>query len=264
MEIRDTGNGPAIVMLSGWGQTRRAFDRLTDELKDKYRLISLDMPGYGAAKEAPGPYSLDRYCGVISDVVRQARLARFHLLGWSMGGEIAAKYIRDKRGPAPESLILLSSPARFVSKDKDILVGAHPARAKKMEMMIRQNHAAGLKDFICRFFESGEEISPEEKVEIEKLLIPPGFPPRKEALLENLRELIELDLTESPIEYDGPVLIISGGLDRIAPIGGQKLWKTVFANVEAACIETAGHAPHLTCAARVGELVTRFIEKQEI
>ncbi|VAX20628.1 hypothetical protein MNBD_NITROSPINAE02-1510 [hydrothermal vent metagenome] len=261
MEIRDTGDGPAIVMLSGWGQTRRAFDRLIEKLEDRFRLITFDMPGYGTARDDPGPYTLDRYCEVISDVIGQARLSRFHLLGWSMGGEIAAKYIKDKRGPLPESLILLSSPARFVSVDKDILMGAHPARAKKMEMMIRRDHKAGLRDFICRFFESGEEISPEEKVEIEKLLIPPGFPPRKEALLTNLTELIELDLTETPIEYDRPVLLISGGLDRITPIKGQRLWKRVFANVEEACIETAGHAPHLTCATRVGELVTRFMEK---
>jgi len=258
--VFDTGgDGPAIVMIHGWGQTGRAFDPLLNLLKPDFRVITIDLAGHGTAKDEPGPYTFDRYVSDIAGVVRQMSLDKFHLLGWSMGGTITAKYCLKKVGPLPESLILLSATPRFVAQTRNLGEGQHPAAVTKMKRMIESDPEAGLRGFIQLFFESGEEIDEDQRDEIEKALISLSFPPSGQALLDTLQEYSATDLTQSPASYDGRILVIYGSQDKICPPGGQRLWGGVFANVQMATIESAGHAPHLTRRDQVAGHITRFI-----
>lgn len=234
-------------MLHGWGQTGRAFSPLAGIIKDRLRVITADFPGHGSAKYLRGPYTLERFVKMTSDTMRESGAKDFHLLGWSMGGTVAAKYVLDAIEPKPRSLILLSATPAFVVHERNLGIGQHPAAVKKMERMIKSDPAAGLRDFIGRFFESGEIIDPARKEEIEDLLTGPDFPPDKDALLETLKDLAGTDFTSSPRPPGHPpVLIIYGSADKITPGGGQLRWRSVFDNITEIRLEGAGHAPHLT------------------
>ncbi|VAX16921.1 hypothetical protein MNBD_NITROSPINAE03-1575, partial [hydrothermal vent metagenome] len=208
------------------------------------------------------PYTFTRYCDDIAVVVRQLGLDKFHLLGWSMGGTIAVKYCLEKAGLLPESLILLSATPRFVAKTRNLGVGQHPAAVVKMKRMIEADPEAGLRGFIQLFFESGEEIDEGRREEIENALMPFNFPPSGQALLDTLKEYSATDLIGPPISpgsYDGRILVIYGSQDKICPPGGQKLWSDMFVKAKTFCIESAGHAPHLTRRHEVADRITRFI-----
>lgn len=263
MKIRDTGGpDPAVVMIHGWGQTSEAMAPLARLLEKRLRVITFDLPGHGEARDEAGPYTFRRYVETLGGVVRALNGAPFYLLGWSMGGTIAAMYALEKKAPAPEGLILLSATPRFVAQGRNPGMGQHPAAVKKMKRMIRADHDAGLRDFVGRFFDSGEKISAEDRRRVEKALIPPLFPPAGETLLETLDELAAADLTATPGGgLEGRVLLIYGGLDRICPPGGQRLWRKVFDGGPAAeiAMEGAGHAPHLTKGAEVASAVEEFV-----
>jgi pimeloyl-ACP methyl ester carboxylesterase len=180
-----------------------------------------------------------------------------------MGGTIAAIHCLEQREPRPLSLILIASTPRFVAPENNLGVGQHPTAVKKMERMISTDHDSGLREFIGRFFESGEVILESMKAEIENLLIPENFPPNKDALLATLKELAALDLTISGRKWDGPVLNIQGTADKITLKGGQRLWRGLFDNITEAPVESAGHAPHLTQTAGVAEIIAGFIGSLE-
>jgi len=135
----------------------------------------------------------------------------------------------------------------------------------KMGRMIEADPEAGLRGFIQLFFESGEEIDEDQRDEIENALMPPGlFPPSERALIDTLQEYSDTDLTGSsgsPASYDGRILIVHGSQDKICPPGGQKLWEDMFVKAQTVCIESAGHAPHLTKRHEVAGHITRFILK---
>ncbi len=254
---------PLLIMVHGWGQTKLAFDSLSKLLEQKLRVITFDLPGHGEAKSVDGPYTFERYRSELAQVIKKSGASSFHLLGWSMGGTISAGYCLEKTGVLPKSLILLSATPKFVTHTHNLGIGQHPAAVKKMERQIIRDADSGLRNFIDSFFDSGEQITPAQRAEIENLFYSNNFPPSQEALLSGLSELASTDLTMSKERFNKPVLLIYGRMDRICPVGGQALWKKLFEQADELCLENTGHAPHLTKTAQVAESIANFVLKQE-
>ncbi len=258
--VNDRGKGSPIIMVHGWGQSGACFQPLMERLQNNHRVVIIDLAGHGKARAAEGPYTFNRYCDDISDIVNQLGVAdKYHLLGWSMGGAIAAAYCLDNVRPEPKSMILISATPRFVDPYGKARMGQHRVAVKKMERMVKADSAAGLRDFIGRFFEAGEVIRPVQREQFEKLLITSDFPPSQRALMDTLKELEQTDLTKHTRTYDGKILLIYGALDKICPPMGQKLWDHCFSAISEHKIESCGHAPLLTCADRTATEIKNFI-----
>ena len=137
--ITSRGNGPALVMIHGWGQTKRAFEPLAESLKGDFRVVTFDLPGHGEARGDGGPYTFERFTNTLADLVRGLDNEPYHLLGWSMGGTVAARYCLEEAGALPKTLTLIASTPRFVAPGKNLGIGQHPAAVKKMVRMIRSD-----------------------------------------------------------------------------------------------------------------------------
>ena len=86
------GSGPALIMLHGGGQTRRAWnDRgYVDKLKDRFTVITIDLRGSGESDKPTQPeaYALDRRLEDIVAVADAAKAQRFLLWGFGHGASI--------------------------------------------------------------------------------------------------------------------------------------------------------------------------------
>ncbi len=75
-----------IVLLHGFGGTQRAWDGVAASLpSESYRPLALDLPGHGAAADAPRPIT---FAGCVEHVLARSP-ERFVLGGYSMGGRVA-------------------------------------------------------------------------------------------------------------------------------------------------------------------------------
>jgi 2-succinyl-6-hydroxy-2,4-cyclohexadiene-1-carboxylate synthase len=75
----------AVVLLHGFGATRRSWEGVTERLEaERYRPLALDLPGHGTAG-AMRPISFDT---CVAHVLAAAP-PRFALAGYSLGGRIA-------------------------------------------------------------------------------------------------------------------------------------------------------------------------------
>ncbi len=130
---------------------------------------------------------------------------------------------------------------------------------KKMEA----DPETGLAAFVALFFASGEAIDKRSQQRIAPLLRDPAtFPPATDAITATLVELMETDLLPlGPVEYAGPVLSLTGELDRIAPVGGAKLWERLFPQVDVVRLPGVGHAPQLTALDATAEAIVRQINE---
>ena len=43
----EEGNGIPVVLMHGWGQNKEMMIHVFDHLKNRFRVVSLDFPGFG-------------------------------------------------------------------------------------------------------------------------------------------------------------------------------------------------------------------------
>lgn len=87
-----TGGGPAVMLLHGFGEDHRIWDRQTRFLSDSYTVIRPDVPGTGQSALQPALVQIGDYAACIAALAQHEGLQQFTLLGHSMGGYISLAF----------------------------------------------------------------------------------------------------------------------------------------------------------------------------
>jgi pimeloyl-ACP methyl ester carboxylesterase len=113
VHVREEGSGPAVLLIHGTFSSMHTWDAWTDALTDSYRVIRLDLPGFGLTGPNPaGDYSIRATLHVIDSIRVVLGIQRWSLAGNSLGGRIALEYGRHH--PArTDALILVDAAAAF-------------------------------------------------------------------------------------------------------------------------------------------------------
>jgi len=96
VHYRDEGEGPVVILLHGTASSLHTWDAWTQSLKKQYRVIRMDLPGFGLT----GPDHNHRYevsddVTFLSQFLHTLNIERAHLAGSSLGGRIAWQYAMD-------------------------------------------------------------------------------------------------------------------------------------------------------------------------
>lgn len=96
LHYQRAGTGPYILLLHGLFAQKEQWNGVLCRLSAAgYAAIAPDLPGYGQSIEFPlAVYPLDRQVALLRQFVDRLGLARFDLAGSSLGGTIAALYVR--------------------------------------------------------------------------------------------------------------------------------------------------------------------------
>ena len=103
-----------IICAGGLGGTHLVWSGLVSGLRDRYRIIIWDYPGLSAAQrigdEIPVDVpSLTRYQAA---VIEAERVKRIHLVGWSLGTQVAVEFARHHLGKI-SSLVAICGVASY-------------------------------------------------------------------------------------------------------------------------------------------------------
>jgi len=103
------GEGPAILVLHGWGGSSDSWLAFQGILAEKgYKVVVLDFPGFGKSVTPPQPWNLDDYTSFVLDFAEKLGLEQFFLVGHSFGGRISIKFV-IKHPQKVKKLILCDS-----------------------------------------------------------------------------------------------------------------------------------------------------------
>ena len=125
LNYRRSGKGVPLVLLHGFVGGSGYWFAQEAALRDYIELISVDLPGFAGSADVLAPNSLSGYAQVVVDLLAHLGIARFSLLGFSMGGMVAQQLALDHAGLV-QSLILYGSsavgdlPHRFESWEASI------------------------------------------------------------------------------------------------------------------------------------------------
>ncbi len=127
LNYTDEGRGPAMVFLHGWADQLHTFDQLTGALGGHWRLIKLDLPGFGGSEAPPETWSLDNYVELVQAFVDKLGIEVDTMVCHSLGGRIALKGVGTGR-LRPRRIILIASAG--IAKSRSLRNQAYKAVAK--------------------------------------------------------------------------------------------------------------------------------------
>jgi pimeloyl-ACP methyl ester carboxylesterase len=86
--VLDAGTGPPLLLLHGWGATKELMMPVALRLTG-YRIVTPDLPGFGATAMPPQAWGVDEYAAWVLDLLDRLGIDRAHIVGHSNGGRIA-------------------------------------------------------------------------------------------------------------------------------------------------------------------------------
>ena len=104
LHIRDTGprDGLAVLLIHGFGSSLHTWEAWAPLLEDRFRLVSLDLPGFGLTGPDPtGDYSDERSVAVLTALLDRLRIGQAAVVGSSIGGRIAWRFAAAEPTRAP-------------------------------------------------------------------------------------------------------------------------------------------------------------------
>jgi pimeloyl-ACP methyl ester carboxylesterase len=89
---RETGAGPALVLLHSAGLSHREWEPVVQPLAERFRVVLPDLPLHGDSEDRPGhPYTLEWLTEVIAGFCAEAGGPRARLGGHDLGAELLVR-----------------------------------------------------------------------------------------------------------------------------------------------------------------------------
>ena len=239
VHYRDEGKGQVIVLLHGTGASLHTWDKWADELKNKYRVIRLDLPAYGLTGPHPdNKYSISNYSKFLHSFVNKLELSDFILSGNSLGASISWHYASVYQDKV--KLLSLLSPGGFINKDQESPLVIRLARAPVIRKILRYvTPRFFIKNTLKEVYYDNNKLT-DQKIDTYRNMI----------LRENNREAFISRSLSNPKDYTDrlklisiPTQIIWGNEDTWIPVSNAKFFEAEIQNIRIDIMDETGHIP---------------------
>src|SRR5262249_53534482 len=90
---RDSGQGPAMLLIHGMAGSSRAWRAVLPRLSAHYRVVAPDLVGHGLSAKPRGDYSLGAFAVWLRDLLDELGINWVTLVGQSLGGGVAMQFV---------------------------------------------------------------------------------------------------------------------------------------------------------------------------
>jgi pimeloyl-ACP methyl ester carboxylesterase len=225
----EKGSGKTIIFLHGWGQTKETYNRLMEELADRYKVIAIDLPGFGET-EIGLPMDLNMVSEVIHKFVLMKNIVSPIFLSHSYGTRIMAVYASKYN----VSRLIIVSGAGIKQK-----VSVKNRIKIKMYKMLKKHNIIlkmGSSDYI-----NSDNV--------------------KKSMLVNA---INTDLTKELKLIEAPTLLIYGRDDKVTPLSLGYKMKEFIKNSELIIMENCSHFPYLEKPTIFNLILNSFLSSDDL
>ena len=136
LHVRDVGEGRPLVLLHGLGSSGRDWQPQIEAFGTTRRVIAIDLRGHGASPAAATGVTIDDLASDVLETLAARGVDRFDLIGWSLGGLVAAVIAATAPRRVGRMVIVSAPPgacdaslgARLKLLERTLLVRALPPR----------------------------------------------------------------------------------------------------------------------------------------
>jgi non-heme chloroperoxidase len=242
LKVHDSaGDGRPVVLIHGWPLSSQSWSAQTSALKDAgYRVVSYDRRGFGESEPGDG-YGYDLLAGDLDNVLTDLDLHDVTLVGFSMGGGEAARYVSLYGEDRLHSVVFAAAVPPYLLKSEDNPDGPLTEEAAhEMRSGLEQDRDAFFEDFTTQFFSAGDDlkVSEEQRQDAVRMCQQSD----QEAALGCLNAFATTDFRQDLEKVTVPTLVIHGDSDGIVPFEGSG--KRTHEAIEGSELVVVDDAPH--------------------
>jgi haloalkane dehalogenase len=235
----DEGSGPTLLLLHGNPTWSFVYRDVIRALRDDFRCVALDYPGFGLSSPRPGyRYLPEEHAEVVTAFVDAVGLSGVTLVAHDWGGPIGLAAV-ERRPAAFEGLVLANTWGWPISGDPHFEVVSHVMGGLLGRLLVRQFNL-----FVNAMIPVGHRLRKPTAAEMahyrealatrDASAVLPGRITASRAFLED----VEAGL---PDLASLPTLIVWGDADFAFRTKERQRWEQTFADHHTVIVEGAGH-----------------------
>lgn len=242
LEYKDEGSGPIVIMLHGWGTNLSTFDNIAKKLTEKFRVLRLDFPGFGASPKPSDDWHVGDYGRLVSGLIDKLKLGQVYaLIGHSFGGRVIIKGVADGN-LKPEKVVLIGSAG--VKSDATIKTRSFAVIAKTGRVVTALPALNKLRPALKKKLYGAAGSS--DYAEASQM---------KNIFLNTINE----DLLPYIHQISQPTLLIWGESDTETPVADAYKMLNELPNADLSVVADAGHFVYLDQPEKVEQALELFL-----
>ncbi len=238
-----SGSGPVVVLIHGWGDDLSTFKQQNGELKKKYKVYSLDLPGFGGSQNPSSDLNLDKFAGIVASFIHKVGIKKVYAyIGHSNGGAIAMKGLSSGVLQSEKLILVASSGVRsnYSGRRKALRIAVKTAKVptkllpKKTQKRIREKVYSKI----------GSDMLVAEHMQ------------------ETFKNVVTEDLVTESAMIPSKTLLIYGSDDTATPVEYGRIFSKQIEDAKLVVIEGADHFVHQTNSKEVNNQILEFLGKK--
>lgn len=239
LRLRDTGprDAPTVILLHGLGASLETWEPWAQALSARFRVIRLDLPGFGLTGADPtGDYADTRTIKILVDLMDQLRVDRASLIGNSLGGRIAWNFAALH--PDRVTRLVLVSPDGFASPG--FVYDAPPKSPLMMRALPYIAPRGLLKSSLEAAYARPQKLSEKTVTRYRDMMLAPGV---RTAILARMDQTILHDPAPILARITAPTLLLWGEKDGMIPISNAADYLRLLPHATLVRLPDLGHVP---------------------
>lgn len=242
IHYRDQGEGHPIVLIHGIMSSLHTWDGWVKELEKQYRVITLDVPGFGLTGAPPATeyeFSEETLMKIFAQFIDALELKRFSIAGNSLGGFMAATYAAHY--PHRVERLILLDPIAYPQKTPWIFNVATLPGISTLGRLVTPPLLVTLN--VRDVYGDPSRMTNEHLHRYIHMAQRPGA---KSVYMDTMILLKNRSATGADIPFgniQAPTLLMWGEQDRWVPVELTERWKQDVPNIKVIIYPGVGHVP---------------------
>lgn len=223
----DTGTGKVIVALHGWGTNKENLAELCAGLSDSFRVIALDLPGFGSSEVPPPTWAVADYAQFVHDFLAQLDIGTVHaFIGHSFGGRICLKGLSTHLLLAQRLILIGSAGVKKSASFRNVL----------FMLIAKAGKGAARLPFLASHYKQARQALYAKAGSTDYLNAGP--------LEQVFKNVVSEDLRSAARHVTVPTLLIWGSEDTETPLSDARFFHQAITGSQLRIIQGASHFVH--------------------
>lgn len=209
-----------LLILHGWGQSSSPWYNTALFCSKKYKVITIDFPGFGSSEEPPTIWDTYEYAEFIKDFLAKLGIVKTIIIGHSFGGRIGT-ILASKFPDLVSQLILIDSGGIEIK-----------SFAIKIRILIYKIFIKPIKSIFSE--------------RMKKVFGSSDYRAISGVMRQVFVKVVNQDLRYLFTTIKQPVTVIWGSNDGVLPVKYVKIYKALIPQAEVKIIWGADHAPNIS------------------